>query len=170
VNQLFRPNEGNIYLASYRNETIADNGTINICFSTPAAVTGATQIKRFHCYFWFSASGADYAGCDLQISENPTTWSGGTSKSWYNIDRTADNTTTLQDIDDLAGAFDYDGTTSTETVIYQEASGQGNIGGMGLIEAGTPLRLKANEDYAFIVTSDTGATTLNLNILIQEIN
>jgi hypothetical protein len=169
LNQLFNVSEGGIYVASYRKEANADNGAINICFTTPAAAVATSgRHQTIKIYPFFCASGADYTGCGLQVSENPTTWSGGTTRSWYNLNRPCGKTTDMLDIADAVGQFAYDGTTSTETVLYEETVGHGNTGGLLLAQLRTPLELKVNEDYAFILTSDKADTTLSLTLIAQQ--
>jgi len=167
---MFSTLEGNVFMATYRKEGNAANGTINITFKVP---TMANNGKTVHMYVIGSVSGADFAGGDLAVIENPTiTVGSGTEKAIQNLNREASRANygaVVTDEDGVANAVSTDAAIADGTVIYGEDTGQGNTAGMALINLGCPIILTRNQDYSVRMTSDTADTTLSLTIIFQEI-
>lgn len=168
-NQLFNTSDGDVYVAFHRGEGEADNGTLNICFTTPSLpVSTVPKYQTIRVFPIFSASGAAFAGCDLQVMEAPTSFTSGSAAVWRNLNRNGDKVSAMQSIANVVNGFTKDGTCTGGTIIHQDASGHGNVGGMGLIALRTPLILKHGTDYGFIITSDTADTTSMLTLIAQQ--
>jgi len=170
-NQLFNVNEGNVYQAFHSAEGVAANSNIDIGFTTPAnPASDVPKYQTIRAFFLFSASGADFGGCDLQVKEAPSALSGGSAAVWRNMNRKCGKVPDVLSVANVVGGFTTDPTTITGgTVIHKDMAGHGNIGGMDLLIARLPLLLNVNTDYVATVTSDTADTTLMLRIILEQI-
>lgn len=165
LNQLFNVSEGNVYLAHYATTV---GSALNICFTTPPiGATGVPRYKTIRCYPVFGphtlTDGASY----LVVYEAPTTFSGGTAKDWYNLNRNAGTVPDVLDVANTKGKFAYNATQSGGTKIYEETSLI--EGGSSLMLLRTPLLLKPETDYAFVITQEAGDASLSI-ILQQKEN
>ena len=170
--ELFNVSEGNIYLATYRVEAKANNGTISISFTTPSrSITGTSIHKQIAVYPFFSASGADFAGCDLYILEDAASWANGSAGTWVNMSLpagAANGPCDMLSVADVKGGFTKDSDADEGVEVGRIAAGHGEIGGKFLAELRTPFILQPGKDYTFIVTSDTADTTLWLGLIAQQ--
>ena len=132
--------KGHGYYFSYLDESVADNGTLDVMLSVGSN-------KHLHTIFRFSSGGDAYG----YILENPSVSASVTTIPIYNMNRASSNTT-----DAIAYATPTTtGGTSLVSVVMPGGGKQFSIG--GATRNGAEWILKKDRNYVFRVVNKGGA-------------